>query len=215
MILEAIAQELAALYHLEDCPPITPFLVGHQKFTAYCHIHPHLDTRCRETLLIEADREGLQVGLYVAPSILHTIEAVDPRTTLHRGNIDAACAAIEGVSHLLCFLWKTTRDIPCSLLELELQAEIDKYLLCAAWLRRQGESATLLLARLFQDYRLLGDLTPEAAWRYRRASYLAEQFCAVLEHEYQRRHRLGDLRSVARQFYRLSHWQKLQQTVHP
>ena len=46
--------------------------------------------------------------------------------------------ALEGVSHFVYFAWNAGYDKPVSILELEMQAEIDKYIATFTLLRRQS-----------------------------------------------------------------------------
>lgn len=209
MILDAIASELQQLYRLDAIPRVGQFLVGACDFRTWCAHHPQVDPQCRETLLIDRQDDAIHVGLYIAPAILETLARHNPARCLRADNLDAACVAIEGVSHLL-YVWRRLQEeIPCSLLELELQAEIDKYLLCTHWLRQQGAPRYTLLSRLFHHYAVGGGISETAARRYHTASALAHQFCATLDAGPMRRHQTHRLLTTVRHFYRLTHWQKL------
>lgn len=203
MNLAPIAAELQQLYRIDPMPPLAECLISTERFQDYCRTHPTVDATTRETLIIEQHATHVDVGLYIAPEILERVRRNPPWHNLHADNVDATCVAIEGVSHLVCLWWKQHRELPCSLLELELQAEIDKYLLCSRWLAQQGRPRTQLLTRLFHHYALGGGMTGEAAQRYHRASRLAWQFCR------RDQDRLSTLVTDARDFYRLTHWQKL------
>ncbi len=214
-ILESIAAVLQQWYGLPPTP-IAPFLISASDFSAHCAAQPSVHPASRETLLITpCPDDTIEIGLYIAPEIVAHLDADNPAAQLHDGNLDDACVAIEGVSHWLCACAKIENDVPCSLLELELQAEIDKYLVCTDWLRRQGQSARHLLARLFEHYALHGGMSAPDAERYHAASHFAERFCLVAEHQFQRRHRIPHLIDHARHFFHLSHWQKLRRLAQP
>ncbi len=51
----------------------------------------------------------------------------DPHRALTEDNLADYCTALEGVSHFVYSTWRLERDLPVSLLELETQAEVDKY----------------------------------------------------------------------------------------
>lgn len=209
MILQRCAEAMQDYYQLDAVPDPQEFLIDPETFGRYCARHPHINPQCDETLLIESVDGCAHVGLYIEPRLLARVAASTPEQVLHAGNIAETCTVIEGVSHLVCLCWKVEQRMPCTQLELELQAEVDKYLLCSTWLRQQGRSASLLLTTLFANYHLAGGVTGAAAGRYHRASQLAARFCHVLEQSYQRRHRLPRLMDCARDFYRRTHWQKL------
>ena len=79
---------------------------------------------------IAAGREsvdGAGVALYLDPELLRRLESADPHRALTEDNLADYCTALEGVSHFVYSTWRLDRDMPVSLLELETQAEVDKY----------------------------------------------------------------------------------------
>ena len=65
----------------------------------------------RSGVLIREDDQGAQLGLYLDPEDL-----ADPG------------AVLEETSHLVYLVWHAQRDLPVSRLLLEIQAEVDRYL---------------------------------------------------------------------------------------
>ncbi len=59
--------------------------------------------------------------------MLRRLEGANPVGALNEGNLAEYCTALEGVSHFVYSTWRLDRDLPVSLLELETQAEVDKY----------------------------------------------------------------------------------------
>ena len=108
--------------------------------------------------------------------------------------------------------WNAGFDKPVTLLELELQAEVDKYL-CAAFLlslQNEGAVSSRLKDLLFREYRIADGVDGERAERYRAASHLAYRYCGYLERDFLRRARLADLARESRRFYRLGQREKLE-----
>ena len=60
-------------------------------------------------------------------AVLRRLEATDPFERVTDDNLQDCCTALEGVSHFHYFVWSADRRRHVSLLELELQAEVDKY----------------------------------------------------------------------------------------
>jgi hypothetical protein len=116
------------------------------------------------------------------------------------------------VSHFLLLLFRARWDRPVSQLELELQAEVDKYLTAVFFLSLQNEGAvsTRLRTLLFRHYRLAAGVSPERAARYRTASALAERYCGWLESSFLKPARLDNLTREARRFYRMGQREKLE-----
>lgn len=166
-----------------------------------------------EQLFVREVDEALEIALYIAPTIVSALEADDPHTRLHAGNLENFCIALEGVSHFVFLAWRASVGWPVSALEMEIQAEVDKFI--SAWMLLTGQgvdpahSASALQRQLFRAYELRDELSPEEVDRYHTASRVAEGFCRGLVR------RNGDSLSSqrimreARTFYRKPLAQKL------
>ena len=75
------------------------------------------------------------MALYIDAAVLERLARRDPFDALTHENLADYLTAAEGVSHFVYVAWNTGHDKPVTLLELELQAEVDKYVL-GAWLLR-------------------------------------------------------------------------------
>jgi len=139
-----------------------------------------------EQLIVAEPEEGsdeLGLSLYLDPALLGRLAREDPLVRLHAGNVADYWTALEGVSHFLYLAWNARHDKPVSLLELEMQAEVDKYVVSYWLLRRQFpyHFPAELRRVLFACTRLDPRLSPEGAGLYREASRYAERFCGRLE----------------------------------
>ena len=95
----------------------------------------------REALLVrEADDGAIEMALRVP--------RLGPRTLdLTRGaDLDPLCQIIEGVSHFVYLADRARVDREATQLELELQAEVDKFVVLAAWLGEPDVRASATLA---------------------------------------------------------------------
>jgi hypothetical protein len=174
-----------------------------------------------EELIVAQPAEGgdeLAVSLYLDPELLGRLTREDPLVRLHGGNVADWCTALEGVSHFLYLAWNAGHDKPVSLLELEMQAEVDKYVVSYWLLRRQSPQhfPAELRRLLFERFQV--DPGAAAAGRaqvYREASRYAGKFCARLE-RLLARSRAAPSGAAAddavlaelRRFYRLTHARK-------
>ncbi|MDB6044496.1 MAG: uncharacterized protein JWM63_3047 [Gammaproteobacteria bacterium] len=162
-----------------------------------------------------ADESGGAVGmsLYLDPALLERLALADPMVRLHDGNVADYWTALEGVSHFLYLAWNAGHDKPVSLLELEMQAEIDKYVASYWLMRRQfpdrfpGE----LLRLLFEKTRIDPRLARGREAMYRAASRYAEKFCRRLEQSLRgaRGDSEGEVLAELRRFYRLTNARKV------
>jgi hypothetical protein len=173
-----------------------------------------------EELLVAqgADASGeLGVSLYLDPALLGRLARHDPLECLHGGNLADYWTALEGVSHFLYLAWNAGHDKPVSLLELEMQAEVDKYVVSYGLMRRQspGHFPAELHRALFERPRLDPRLSAARAALYRAASRYAARFCVGLERRLARSRRAAgeghepEVLAELRRFYRLTSLRKL------
>jgi hypothetical protein len=171
-----------------------------------------------EELLLAETADGAGVALYLDPQILSRLEAADPHHALTENNLADYCTALEGVSHFVYSTWGLERDMPVSLLELETQAEVDKYAITVFLLARQqgGESYPAQVhARLFDRVNFDARLEPDQYERYRTAHRCAAHYCRRLERRFVNRGMLKIEAMVRelRSFYRLRHAAKLRHAL--
>jgi len=102
----------------------------------------------------------------------------------------------EGVSHFLLLCRRAGADEEVSLLELEAQAEVDKYVTARLHIGPDPE----LRRKLLRHAHIAADAGEEEAERYREAGRLADRYCSRLE----RARDIGALLAELRAFYRLS-----------
>jgi hypothetical protein len=196
-MLRRLQVELSHLYDLPLDADVEEFVCDRATATALAG--PGVEHR-HEALIVLEEPDGVCVGLYV-----------DERMRAPRSRFDVICLLAEGVSHFVYFKFRADHREQVSELELELQAEVDKYAL--ALLRDHGprlaSRSRRLRQRLFAAPRFADDAGTERGDRYRLALRMASRYARSLERRYVER---GDLRSLARElrrFYRLSQGDKL------
>lgn len=157
--------------------------------------------------------ETLEVALFFDAELRHNLEVNNPLERLSRDNISDFCSLIEGVSHFVYYIHKAQMACEVTQLEMELQAEIDKFvLLCLLTDSLSQDSATHLLELLFENYNLHEHLTHDQIQRYHTASRLACQYCFRLAKNMSPE-KMNDLKAELREFYSLPQQQKIRQIV--
>ncbi|HEY2145376.1 MAG TPA: hypothetical protein VGH12_04845 [Steroidobacteraceae bacterium] len=217
MVLHGLQTLLGRLYDVELRYDVYDFLVTDRRAMAGCE--PHNDARAsEEELLLAETADGAGVALYLDPGVLRRLEAADPHQALTEENLVDYCTALEGVSHFVYSTWRLDRDLPVSLLELETQAEVDKYAVTVFLLGSQQDGASYpaqVHARLFDRVRFDARLRPDQYERYRTANALAAQYCRRLERRFVNRGavRIEAMVRELRRFYRLTHTEKLRHAL--
>jgi hypothetical protein len=153
----------------------------------------------REQLLVREEDGELGLALFVDGAALANLERNDPNLGLDEANFGDFCVALEGVSHFVYLALCAAGHRRVSALELELQAEVDKFV-CCVLLQGAGHD---LRRRLYGDVRFADDLDADERDRYRTANAEASRYAEGLERRFVRRDRVDDMLGELRRFYRL------------
>ena len=177
-MLQALQKLLATIYDVPLAHDVAEYLL-----TDRSRLPPELqEDETDEQVLVAQDGDTLWVSVYLAPAVLERLDAANPFDALHGGNIADYWTALEGVSHFLYLVWNAAYGRPVTLLELELQAEIDKYI-ASLWLLRSQNPRRFpveLHHLLFERARVDTELAGERTAIYRRANDYAARFCGRL-----------------------------------
>ncbi|HVH45270.1 MAG TPA: hypothetical protein VM925_23115 [Labilithrix sp.] len=180
-----IQRGLENLYRLDRAADVDDFVA-------------HAGVGQREGLLVRETSDGLELRLHL-PKLGDTGEELDP-----------ICQIIEGVSHFVYLADRASRDRETTQLELELQAEVDKYVILAASLESFDERRSRRLReRLYEDVTYVHTEDTIEGERYRVANERARRFTGRLEREFIARARYGELRDELRRFFHMSQGDKL------
>src|SRR5262245_37478307 len=107
----------------------------------------------REQLLVSQQDGELEIGLFVAPEVLAGLATREPVRSVE-AHLHDFLLTVEGVSHFVYLVWRARADQSVSALELELQAEVDKYVTCLLVLEAAGSGGEHLRRRLFEEFEL-------------------------------------------------------------
>jgi hypothetical protein len=136
--------------------------------------------------------------------------AHNPLRRLDEANLADFWTVLEGVSHFAYYAWNAALEKPVRLLEMELQAEVDKFIATAVLLGRQGERTPAGLHQwLFDVPRFDGRLAPDELERYRLANRYAGKYCLKLAPDLEDGALDGTLRDELHRFYRLTQPSKI------
>lgn len=161
----------------------------------------------REQLLVRQDGAGgLRLGLFVDGDAVRNLEKHDPAAGLSDRNFGDFCLAVEGVSHFVYIAVCAGAERAVSALELELQAEIDKFVCCLLVGARMAAAAATpadLRRRLYERVHFAEDLSTDERDRYRTANAEARRYVMALERRFLATQRLADMLAELRRFFRL------------
>ena len=216
MVLRGLQTLLSRLYDVDLSHDVYDFLVTDRRAMDGAE-RLNEERALDEQLLLAETADGAGVALYLDADLLQRLEAADPHRLLNEGNLADYCTALEGVSHFVYSTWRLDRDLPVSLLELETQAEVDKYAVTVFLLADQqgGGYPAQVHARLFDRVSFDARLEPDQYDRYRTAHRCAAHYCRRLEHRFVTRGvaRIEALVRELRKFYRLGSTAKLRHAL--
>jgi hypothetical protein len=202
MLLQALQDSLAALYDVPVEYCVTDFL-----FTDPALLPEPIRITGTDEQVLVSETEPPSVGLFLHADLLARLERSPPTIALNQGNLADYWAALEGVSHFQYLAWSSGHDRGVSLLELELQAEVDKFFMSWQLLAGQiGRAPRELHHVLFERCRVDPCLCAERRGLYQMANQYAARFCDSLAHELQGAPRPLPAKVLARlrRFYRLT-----------
>lgn len=211
MILKQLQDLIGGIYDVSITHDVYDFLVTDQnRLPAAARSRGPTD----EQLIVAQSEDGasgeIGMSLYLDPQLLERLDRADPMQRLDDGNVADYWTALEGVSHFVYLAWNAGHDKPVSLLELEMQAEVDKYVVLASAVKDLDVRASATLRRrLFEEVSFADAEGSEAGERYRIANDVAHTFVRRLEHAFVARKRYPEMRDALRRFYRLGQEEKL------
>jgi hypothetical protein len=202
--LGRVQRGLETLYRVDTGVEVEQFVVGD---AVRDQLAP--SRKPREQLLVCEDDGEMALALYIDPSALANLVTHDPGRALGDHNLGDFLLAVEGVSHFIYAIWCARAQRPVSQLELELQAEVDKYVTCLLATAPEAAMSSLLRHRLFADAEYEPDLDDDEHARYRAANDNAHRYAAYLEQAFVARRRIPEMLGELRRFYRRSLAEKL------
>jgi len=210
MAIEQLQQRLQSVYEIETRHAIGDFLVSDEVIK---NLLNNSSNHLRETVFVSENDEHLDISVYLHADIVAHLHAENPAQGLHSGNIEDFCLATEGISHFLKLIWHGEYDRSVSLIELELQAEIDKFVLMYLYATEQTASVNSPQIRhlLFDAVEFHPGLSLRDLERYQNANYYAGKYCQALERIYIYRDDAQQMLKELRRFYRLPLADKLRQ----
>jgi hypothetical protein len=176
---------LERLYHLDRVADVQDHILG-------------VSADQREALLLREDPDGaLEVGVWL-PALVGD------------AGLDALCQLIEGVSHFVYVVERARVQREATQLELELQAEVDKWVVLGASIRTfDAETSASLREKLYDRVAYADEAETELGRRYRLANDVAHRFVRRLERNYIERGRIDDLRAELLAFFQVGQEGKL------
>lgn len=183
-LLETVGALLQRTYSMRGSGGLSPFVIGDEGLRRLyrrrgrgSRLHP-VEVGSAATLMRETT-QGVAACIYFPDSLIERLEREPPQRGLTASNFDSFATFVEEIDHLLLLRERVRRGQPLRLVELELHANVSKYLVLTRFLVAASgplgpERRHYLAGRLFEDPRL--DERGAVRERYRIAGRWAMQF---------------------------------------
>lgn len=207
-MLAALQNYLCNIYKVEPSHDVRDFLVTDPRLARMLageSLIPDTD----ESVLLAQDDDGMALSVYLDSQMLERLERDNPLQTLKISGLNDLWTVLEGISHFNYLVWSAGRDRSVTLLELEMQAEVDKFV--STWLMAQDQDeckfANRLHGWLFDRVSFKPELSEDQQERYKTANDYAARFC----HGLLKRLRGDCIKTLheLRYFYRLTQTEKI------
>jgi hypothetical protein len=184
--LSRLQRGLEHMYRVETGVAVADYMIDEASRDELTPARPS-----REQLLVAEDEGELSIALFLDP------DARRPR------NLGDFLLAVEGVSHFVYAIVCARGSRSVSQLELELQAEVDKYVTCVLHADSDVGGSARWRRRLFEQFSYEPDLDADEVDRYRVANENAARYAGSLERRFVRSRRVPEMLAELRRFYRL------------
>lgn len=210
MLLATLQEHLSCMYEAPIEQRVADYLVTDARVAEALEQRPRAHDNS-ERLLVREGEDELDISLYIDARILDNLSASDPYTRLDNGNLNAFLIALEGVSHFHYLIWNAVHARQVTQLEMELQAEVDKFVTATLLLRQQGaiDGSDEFHQCFFSAVSFAADHRCTSGQRYRAANHYAAKYCRGLNRRYPAQHQQPMFINELRRFYRLSQNEKI------
>lgn len=156
-----------------------------------------------EVLLLQESEDNLDLTLFLDSCVMDSANESNWQEDWSGEKFNDHCIVLEGVSHFLYLVWNAHYDRSVNVLEMEIQAEVDKFVFAALVADGTNQSVPQLFTRLFESVSYRSELSLELKARYQSANRLAASYCRWLYQEFEFRTSNRRLRAELARFYRM------------
>jgi len=177
-MLSALQKHLSNIYQVEPGYDVSDFLITDPTLVKLLGGDSLISNTDESVLFAEVD-DGVALSVYLDSQMLGRLDRDNPMDTLKASTLNDLWTVLEGISHFNYLVWSAGRDRTVTLLELEMQAEVDKFI--STWLMAQNQDGCGIADRLhgwlFDRVSFKPELSDDQHERYKTANDYAARFC--------------------------------------
>lgn len=163
-MIQLIQKKIETIYRLEQCPQAQHYLITEQQLSLF-------EKEPTPQILFSESDDDVSLGIYLGNKIQDSL-----KKSIKTFSFQDFCVMSEEISHYIYLVWSKSNGKKLNLLDLEIQGEIDKYILA----REVYKSNDGWISRIFSDFLLRDHLDMESKERYLEANRLAKKLMQYL-----------------------------------
>lgn len=160
-MLGIIQSKIEQMYRLNSCPEATKYLLSPDEFRAW--VHNNIDQP--QVLFLDQGTDA-SMGIYLGKKIFKNLGK-----SIKTFSFSDFCVMAEEVSHFIYLIWSKANGKKTSLLDLEIQGEIDKFMIASDFYRNEQ----VAFEKIFENHSFLSTLSHEDLQRYEFAHNLGKK----------------------------------------
>lgn len=210
MLIEELQTSLQSIYEIETSHRVSNFITSNEQIKSILFA---TEGATNETVFFRQEDGYLDIAVFFDDDILRKIDSQSSSGSVSVENINNYCYVLEGISHFLYLIHYGRYDRSYNLLEMELQAEVDKFIMLQSLVDIQGinNDKREVHNMVFDDVFYRTGLSREEKSRYKDANFYAGKYCHSLLKDYIAHRNLADMNRQLRRFYRLPLQEKIRQ----
>lgn len=194
MLVNTLQGELQQIYEIYTDEKISDYINSSSLLTKeYC-----AQSNINETVLLLERDDCIDISVIFNEHIIELLE----HNKLSKFNLESFCYLLEGISHFLYLVHNCHHDKKVTMIEMELQAEIDKFIYLS--MLNHSMDKNDLHALLFSDITYVSSLSTECKQRYETANFYAAKYTHYILRNFHASNINSSLKKELRRFYRMT-----------
>jgi len=184
-MIHLLQKKIEEIYRLNRCPEVNQYLLSPKEFKKFSK------TSDNPQVIYVDEGNDATLGVYFGKRIFKRIKNKVKIFTLQD-----FCVMTEEISHFIYLVWSKSNGKKITLLDLEIQAEVDKYLLATSFFSSKND----VFSNIFGRFMLRKNLGKEEQSRYIEATRLGKKLAATWrKRKISNKEKMGWLRHFYRQ----------------
>ena len=125
-MLSALQDHLTNIYRVDPGYDVQDFLITDPVIAGILG-KGSLIPDTEESVLLQEDADGLALSVFLDDAMLARLRESNPLQALQVDQLNDLWTVLEGISHFNYITWRARKNRCVSLLELEMQGEVDKF----------------------------------------------------------------------------------------